>query len=259
MIILRKNIGETPLQCVQRTLDTERNIHTYAGRLDPMAEGLLLVLENEECGNAKHYHGLHKTYDYTFIVGIATDTYDTLGHITDIRIPDKSVREKVSESISALRGTITLPYPPYSSKTVNGIPLFTHAKQRTLNTITVPEKTITITNHTLIGTKTISLKNLKRTIMSNLKKAPDGFRREDIRGGWSAIEHSHRIPSDTQLQHFSATVSGSGGMYVRAIVHEIGRRIGCPAVTTAINRTKIGQWTQPGRYPLPPKNEVHTR
>ena len=48
VILVYKNIGETPLEAIERARE-EENISTdvpitYAGRLDPMAEGLLLVL-----------------------------------------------------------------------------------------------------------------------------------------------------------------------------------------------------------------------
>ena len=47
VIIAYKNIGETPLECLERHRK-ERSIDkdipmTYAGRLDPMAEGLMIL------------------------------------------------------------------------------------------------------------------------------------------------------------------------------------------------------------------------
>ena len=248
MIILYKKVGETPLACVQRTLDTENNIYAYAGRLDPMAEGLLLVTENEECKNANAYYNLHKTYDYEFITGISTDTYDCLGEITAVRVPSDDLTDAVSAAVRGLRGMVTLPYPPYSSKPVNGRPLFAHARRNALHTITVPEKTVHITHHELTGTWTVPFHTFRRHITDRLRNAPDGFRREEIVGAWNAFERDYALAPDTMLRVYSATVSGSGGMYVRALVHAIGNQIGCPTVTTRIVRTAVGPWTVPGRY-----------
>ena len=55
MILVNKQIGETPLEAlekVRREHGFDANLPmTYAGRLDPMAEGLLIVLVGEECKN----------------------------------------------------------------------------------------------------------------------------------------------------------------------------------------------------------------
>ena len=81
MRYLYKEKGETPLECIER--HQLHRPYTYAGRLDPMAEGVLLVLEGEECKDRERYLSKDKTYEYECIVGIKTDTSDALGCITD--------------------------------------------------------------------------------------------------------------------------------------------------------------------------------
>ena len=132
MHVVYKYAGETPLQCIQRMFDTEKNSYTYAGRLDPMAEGLLIVLGGDECKDAKRYHNLNKTYEYSFIVGVSTDTYDCLGNIMTVQYPEKEIDGLVQEAVKKITGKQTLPYPPYSSKTVSGVPLFEYARNNTL-------------------------------------------------------------------------------------------------------------------------------
>ena len=241
MHIVYKEIGETPLQCIQRLYSTTKNTYTYAGRLDPMAEGLLIILENEECKNAKQYHNLNKTYEYTFIVGISTDTYDCLGKITKTHYPKEDISKKVKEVISTLTQKQTLPYPPYSSKTINGIPLFEYARKNKLDTIQIPTSTVHITEHALTDIQTIDTNTLIRKITEKIKKVKGDFRQKEILQDWKNIQNY-------KIQHFSATITASAGTYVRAIVHEIGRQINYPTVTTSIKRTKIGEWTEPGTY-----------
>ena len=68
MYLTYKNIGETPLECLERVrLEYGKAPEvpmTYAGRLDPMAEGLLLVLSGKELQNKDKYLGLPKTYEF---------------------------------------------------------------------------------------------------------------------------------------------------------------------------------------------------
>lgn len=243
MHIVYKQIGETPLQCIQRLFNTEENTYTYAGRLDPMAEGLLLILENEECKQAKQFHHLTKAYTYSFITGISTDTYDCLGKITDMRNLENPLDKKIQQVIRDLNSTQTLPYPPYSSKTVHGIPLFQYARENTLHTIPTPTNTIQITEHKLINTHTTDTKTIAKEIVETIQNIQGDFRQEEIIKQWQTA------PNQT-LQQYSATIVASGGTYIRAIVHEVGRRINCPTTTTHIRRTKIGKWTKPGTYTL---------
>lgn len=53
---------------------------TYLGRLDPMAEGLLLVLSGDTRDKNK-FLDLDKTYEFEVLWGVSTDTYDVLGQV----------------------------------------------------------------------------------------------------------------------------------------------------------------------------------
>jgi len=51
----------------------------YAGRLDPMAHGVLVLLVGEENKKREKYEKFVKEYLFQCIFGVATDTYDILG------------------------------------------------------------------------------------------------------------------------------------------------------------------------------------
>ena len=53
IITLYKPIGKTPLDMIKGLNEKKA---TYAGRLDPMAYGLLIILTNEHCLNQKMFH-----------------------------------------------------------------------------------------------------------------------------------------------------------------------------------------------------------
>ena len=73
--------------------------------------------------------------------------------------------------------------------------------------------------------------------MANIQKVRGDFRQEKIISRWQTLP-------DHPITLYSATIAASGGTYVRAVVHEIGNRIGYPTVTTHIKRTQIGEWTR---------------
>ena len=47
---------------------------TYAGRLDPMAEGLLILLTDDDVHKKEEFIGLDKIYEVDFVLGVSTDS-----------------------------------------------------------------------------------------------------------------------------------------------------------------------------------------
>ena len=84
---LEKKPGETPLECIRRfqaeNPEYEGEKMTYAGRLDPLATGVLLVLTGEECKQKEKYLGLDKEYELIILFGFGTDSMDLLGMVEE--------------------------------------------------------------------------------------------------------------------------------------------------------------------------------
>lgn len=71
--VIYKNIGETPLEALERFradhVEYKNEPMTYAGRLDPMASGKLIILIGEECKNKDEYLKLDKEYEVDILLG----------------------------------------------------------------------------------------------------------------------------------------------------------------------------------------------
>jgi tRNA pseudouridine55 synthase len=63
---------------------------------------------------------------------------------------------------------------------------------------------------------------------------------------------SHQLPGRSQLE-----LTCRGGFYVRALARELGRALGCGAHLAALERTRIGPWSDPG--PDAARVRVHGR
>jgi tRNA U55 pseudouridine synthase TruB len=81
--LIEKNVGVTPLQAIETFRKEKPELKdlplTYAGRLDPMAGGKLLVLIGDECKRREKYDGLDKEYEFEVLLGFASDSGDVLG------------------------------------------------------------------------------------------------------------------------------------------------------------------------------------
>ncbi len=89
VIKIYKKKGETPLECIGNLKKQDENLKllsmTYAGRLDPLAEGVLLILVGDEVNNKNEYLKLPKEYEVDILFGFGTDTYDLMGKIIETK------------------------------------------------------------------------------------------------------------------------------------------------------------------------------
>ncbi len=197
MITVYKNLGETPLQCLER-YRLEAGIEagvpmTYAGRLDPMAEGDLIILVGEECKGKDKFLPMKKEYEVEFLLGIETDTYDLLG-----------IFQKESEvsEIVIKKGKLIQPYPPFSSKTFSG------GKKET--------KEVEIFDYRTLDKRTISKEELHNQIKTRVALVKGEFRQKEILTAWEVYFDQTK---KTEYTLIKAWIFASSGTYMRSIAH----------------------------------------
>lgn len=247
VIPIFKPIGPTPLEMIKQfRVEHPEYAYSkigYAGRLDPMASGLLLFLIDHENANRKIYEKLSKIYTFDLIFGIETDTYDALGLIQNRQYFTKfpaqiELQQKLDSILTQMIGYKEQAYPPYSSPRINGKPLFYWARHNLLHTITIPKKIITITSIGVLKSKVISLKKLKNMIINQINKVRGDFRQDQILATWQALE----LPF-VALPVFHCQVACSSGTYIRSLAHEIGQKMNFGAIACNIQRTRIGNYS----------------
>lgn len=266
-ITLEKAVGETPLDCLEAFRAHRPDLAdvpmAYAGRLDPMASGKLLVLIGEECKKQTEYHNLDKEYEFSVLLGIGSDTHDVLGRLDWTQGASDSERVKLGlAALSALEeslrtvsqslvGEITLPYPHFSSKTVAGKPLHTWTLEGKLNEIDIPTKISTIYELEPFHIEKVEREEMCHSALSKIDTIPpvtdarkalgNDFRRTDVRADWHAILADKNLPSTYRIAHFRCVASS--GTYMRTLTKVIAERIGTVGLAWHIHRTKIGRFT----------------
>lgn len=248
---IHKLWGETPLEALER-LREEQGIAadvpmTYAGRLDPAAEGLLIVLTGEECKNKDQYSGLDKTYKAEILLGVSTDTLDLLGKpvvepserlaksvtLEGLQI-DQALVGDVQVYLDSLVGTFTQTYPAYSSKTVDGVQLHTHARAGT--EVELPTHTVKLYGYKNVAVRIIDREDVAEKVNLLLEKTRGDFRQEEISAAWASAEDS--LPEE--LFVVSLELSVGTGFYVRQLAADLGRALGTSACLYKLVRTKVG-------------------
>lgn len=239
---LYKHKSETPLQTIERYVALHPELKkvkmTYAGRLDPMAEGVLVVLAGEKNKEREAYTGLDKDYEFEFILGVETDTYDVLGKVTASKGAGEASEALVRAALRKYVGRFEQRYPSYSSKVVNGAPLFDLARKGALDPRDIPSHTVEATEIELVSLRAVSKDSLVETIYKDVSAVTGDFRQKEILKLWNLYFTDASAP--TKFTIYRARVSCGSGFYVRQLVSDIGRDLGCGATTTSILRTRVG-------------------
>ena len=235
---LYKKVGETPLMAIDRLRKegvlTADELATYAGRLDPMAEGLLIVLSGDDRFKKEEWNGLAKTYRAVCLFGVGTDTGDLLGipNIQEIMLPS---REMVEEKIKSFVGTFVQSYHPFSSKPVDGKPLFAYALDGE-EPSHIPNHEVTLISCALGEIQNTKLHEILPEILERINTAPEGFRNELIEDGWKKVE-------DKEIMLVELTLSVSSGFYVRVFVEDLAKQLGSSACLFSLIRESVGEYS----------------
>ena len=213
----------------------------YAGRLDPLAHGVLLLLVEPETKNAKKYQNLDKEYKFEVLLGVETDSFDILG-----RLKNRGTKEPRNIGVRELRGFakgyvghFSQLYPPFSSKTVKGKPLFWWAREGKLKDIKLPSKKVEIYDLKLIKTYKIDVNSLSNQVTKKLKTIKGNFRQKKIMKDW---KNFFKTTKQNEFQIAKFNIHCSSGTYVRQIAHEMGQKIGIGAIAFDILRTRVGEY-----------------
>jgi tRNA pseudouridine55 synthase len=204
VLALNKPKGPTSAAClgmIKRKLGQPKIGH--AGTLDPMAEGVLLVLLGQATKISSYLLDFgQKIYGATLEFGVRSDTWDAEGRILDDPAPEflqNALQAALSSGalsertlgaeIAAWLGKLTQEVPPYSAAKHQGKPLYALARKG----LDTPVKTKTV--------------EISRAELEWFRPPLARFR-----------------------------VACSSGTYIRSLAHSLGVRFGCGAMLKELTR-----------------------
>lgn len=241
-VAVYKPLGMTPGELVKAYKDENpeyaNETISYAGRLDPLAHGVMVLLIGEANKQRRDYEKSDKVYEFKAILGFATDSYDICGIITGTGNTQMIELQKISETLKGFEGKSIQPFPLFSSYKIKGKALFAWARENRLNEIEVPSKEIEVYETKVLGTESIMGVDLLQEIESRISLLKGDFRQEEIVAKWRA---TIKQPSQYQVVNMKAKVSA--GTYIRGIVNELGDKLGTKATVLEIYRPQSGEYT----------------
>jgi tRNA pseudouridine55 synthase len=148
----------------------------------------------------------------------------------------KSLEKEILKNLKYFKGTFIQKYPIYSSRTVNGKPLFEYGREG--KDVEIPEREVHVKSLKFLKLRKINNKKLLENIEKRINKVHGDFRQKDILNIWHK-----ELKNKKQVFYIgSFKMRCRSGTYVRGIAQSLGEKIGLPALAYTIKRTKIGKY-----------------
>lgn len=189
----------------------------HAGTLDPLAEGVLLVLTDKDTKKQSEFMQLPKEYLAKVAFGASSASYDLetpLNFAPEAPSLEK-LREQLPAALKIFIGEIEQTVPPYSAVKVNGKRLYREARKRELAKSELPVKRITIYSIEMIS-----------------------------------IVEEKISDYEILLPVLTCLVTCSSGTYIRSLAHDLGEQLDTTGVLVALTRTKVGDYTLEDSIPI---------
>jgi tRNA pseudouridine(55) synthase len=235
--------GLSPLDAVKKlkkeNLELQDEKVAYAGRLDPMAEGVVLIVTGDSLKKFKHFLKLDKEYEAEILFGFSSDSLDVLG-LAEKKEKDSFKEEEVEKVLKSLEGEFVFKPPFFSSYRYKGKPLFWWARQGRLEEVELPDKKTAIYSLEILDKMKIEKKFLEEKIEEKIKKVKGDFRQEEITKKWRSV--FQKEGGDKKYLIVKIKVHCSSGCYIRSIADRTGRLLNSGAILFSLKRIRIGKY-----------------
>lgn len=176
----------------------------HAGTLDPLAEGVLIVLTDEDTKKQDSLMKQDKRYIAEVILGASSNSFDFEREVTYIQNPVFYSDEEITRVLGSFIGELSLPAPIFSAKMVGGKRLYKYA-HKDQEAPEIP----------MVHTKVYEIKLLET----------------------GAIKHDNKEYQTVKFEVFC-----SSGTFIRSIASSLGQKLGTPSILSSLIRTQVGDF-----------------
>lgn len=236
MILEFKKSGETMDTFIKNIKIKYNNVKiAYTARLDPMAQGIVPILFNEECKLMSAYLNKNKIYRVKIIEGLKTDTDDPLGLFInmkqtslerDVNMDDNTLPIDNNE-FNSNNVSLEQKYHYYSTKEIN---------KRRRNILGQSTHSVYIYKCHIVSEGTYNSNDLACNIIntiSNIDKTKN-FRQKEIIEQWENIKNNNVI-----YKYYELEINVSSGFFIRQFCQDISNKYNINLMCMDINRISI--------------------
>ena len=238
MAILKvwKDYGITSTEFAKKLkLENNFNKICFAGRLDPLAQGEMIFLTDQDTKSVSDYLGHNKTYKFSLILGIKTTSHDCFSKIeglTDTRNLDKNTIDTFIKNYNSQEYPLVSSYTIEHNKIKNPLWWF-YANGYTKDQLNIPSKVVSILNYSVHDITVKDTRTLSEQFISKIKLIENiDLKTQEYINQWGniGVNYSH-IVIDMEM-------NVNSGFYIRKFCNDFGEYIGIGAI--AYDITRIG-------------------
>lgn len=230
----------------------------HTGTLDPLAQGVVILLPGELRYKKPDYSKWPKSYDFNIIFGLETDTLDGMGYLEKLDLSLKTTQNNITATrllacLKTFVGNYLQVIPYYSAKKVNHAygckPLHWYARNVPGFRATVPAPKLEGHIHALelLALTSSSLTNFVSELIPVITSIRGDFRQTELISRWQdhLLQHADYLITVAQVR-----VTTSGGVYVRGLARDISARLGTVGIADQIIRTSNGGYKKSDAFNL---------
>lgn len=176
----------------------------HAGTLDPLAEGVLVVLTDKDTKRQNEFTKQSKVYVAKVLLGAFSESFDREKPLIFSEKAPNIQEIEITQTLISLHGELSIPAPIYSAKLISGKRLYKYAKQG-----------VTEINLPIVTSQIEEIKLLKL----------------------SKLKHDHNFYPLLEIE-----VSCSSGTYIRSLANLIGEKLRTKGVLYSLKRTQVGDF-----------------
>ncbi len=263
---LYKPLGISTHSFVKKYGDLLGQKVTHTGSLDPMAEGIVVVLTGDDRFKKELLSDVEKEYEFEILLGFKTDSWDLLGLVEGVE--RLRVRELKSRRVRELEGvlpefvgTYEQVIPKFSAKRINGESYFDKAKRGEIWEQGV--QSVSVKELQVLESWQVGMYSLQEEILSRISKVRGDFRQEEIikrwgdviarsKATWQSSEDGNNVDCHESSAHISANdvcvivklrAVTSKRFYIRGLVRDISNKTNLPMTTFSIKRIRHGDYS----------------
>ena len=186
----------------------------HGGTLDPMAEGVLPIFIGQATRIMEYLELDTKTYECEMRLGLTTDTQDIWGQVLEEGSTAGITEADVLRACHEFRGAIQQMPPIYSAVRIDGRHLYDYARKGK--------------SKAGAASSDDPGSGIDPAVLARVKPRRIFIHSLDV------------LDMDLSQGTIRFRAECSKGTYIRTICHDIGQKLGCGAVMTALTRTAIG-------------------
>lgn len=214
---------------------------THTGTLDPMAEGVVVVLTGED----RYAKGLltdwKKTYQFSILWGLQTDSGDRLGVVQDQKEGHPEI-VKIEKIIGEFAKHYEQTIPSFSANRQAGKSAFDWAREAV--SMSTKKRQVHLSPITLTTLQYLKPTNILTQHATAVSSVDGDFRQPLVLQSWQRTLKTASISDHQKLLITTHQVTTSPGTYIRQLVQDLATIAHFPATTWTITRTANGPFEQ---------------